>query len=307
MDRLLLYPSILTSTSRDGSNNVRNWTFYAPEFDANFDYVTENAGTIAYDRTYCELDIMVRPFGDVLGNYNFAMLKSDEYLQTSGLVRVAPDSQFDLPVKLENSMEFSAMTLVLDYNTDKLEVFEVQSGLPGMRYAIEDGTIRVAWANLNPVFVEEGQELVRLVARTLNHVNHTEQLLVLNGQTSFGDRYAFPIDEYELSVSSIDNTGSIVGVTTPDVSSVSLTAYPNPFRDELILKYDLTETSSVRISIINMMGAEVARVFDGQQEAGSFNHTFTPTNMDYGIYFVRFDVKGETSESGQLIKLVYIR
>jgi hypothetical protein len=32
-----------------------------------------------------------------------------------------------------------------------------------MRYAITDGNVRIAWANLNPVFMQQGDALITLV------------------------------------------------------------------------------------------------------------------------------------------------
>jgi hypothetical protein len=118
IDRLL-YPLNPDFYFRDASNNVRNWAYYAPDLDLNFVYAGENAGTLVYDQSYCELNVLARPYGDVLGNYNFASLvKSMMPMQSADVMAVEPGQEFELPVTLETSMEFSAMTLVFDYDTN---------------------------------------------------------------------------------------------------------------------------------------------------------------------------------------------
>jgi hypothetical protein len=89
-----------------------------------------------------------------------------------------------------------------------------------------------------------------------------------------------------VSVSSVDNTGTVVGIDTPDQVILTLEAYPNPFRNELTISYSLPEPGAVRISIVNMLGAEVVRLVDNQHDAGSFNHTFNAETERSGLWHV---------------------
>jgi hypothetical protein len=57
----------------DAENNLRDWCFYDRTKGSVFDYETKDSGLLRY-RYHKRLDIWVRPYGDVLGNYNIAAL-----------------------------------------------------------------------------------------------------------------------------------------------------------------------------------------------------------------------------------------
>ncbi len=92
-------------------------------------------------------------------------------------------------------------------------------------------------------------------------------------------------------------------------SLVSLTAYPNPFREELNVRYTLNEPARVRITLINALGAEVAALVDQREDAGTHVHTFHGGNyrLEYGIYFIRYDVQDHHKSHTSIVRLIYIR
>ena len=72
---------------------------------------------------------------------------------------------------------------------------------------------------------------------------------------------------------------------TPQASSYSLSAYPNPFNSELTL--DVSGFSrEVRISLLNVLGQEVEIIHDGVL-SGNRIHYAAPATMSSGLYFVQ--------------------
>jgi hypothetical protein len=85
--------------------------------------------------------------------------------------------------------------------------------------------------------------------------------------------------------------GTIVSVESqgqpiPEVFFVDQN-YPNPFNPSTTIKYGLPVKASVSVKVFNLLGQEVATLFDGSQDAGVHVLHFPAENMGSGIYFCR--------------------
>lgn len=83
--------------------------------------------------------------------------------------------------------------------------------------------------------------------------------------------------------------------------------YPNPFRWETTLAYDLPEPASVRISIYDVLGKEVQILVDAVQPAGRHQVTWSGKNgsgivLGSGVYFARMQA-GSVVKSTKLVIL----
>jgi parallel beta-helix repeat protein len=82
----------------------------------------------------------------------------------------------------------------------------------------------------------------------------------------------------------------------PDLGIVLPTEYnlhanfPNPFNPTTTLTYDLPESGYVQLSVYDVTGREVARLVDGQKEAGYHQATFSGEHLASGVYFALFKV-----------------
>ncbi len=65
-------------------------------------------------------------------------------------------------------------------------------------------------------------------------------------------------------------------------------AYPNPFNPTTHIKFELPVASKdVTLRIYNLLGQEVATLFDGHKQAGSYEIAFDASNLGSGLYFCR--------------------
>lgn len=63
--------------------------------------------------------------------------------------------------------------------------------------------------------------------------------------------------------------------------------YPNPFNPTTTIRYDLPESSEVRLEIYNVMGQRVAVLVNAHQASGSHSVSFDASNLASGIYHYR--------------------
>jgi len=88
----------------------------------------------------------------------------------------------------------------------------------------------------------------------------------------------------------------------PNPRDVSvLRCIPNPFKTSFTVSYELPQMTHVRISIHDISGREIARVADGEFEAGSHTATWRAAGITGGIYFVNVQA-GSTALCQKVVK-----
>lgn len=86
----------------------------------------------------------------------------------------------------------------------------------------------------------------------------------------------------------------VVSVEQPAETAVPLTYtldqnYPNPFNPTTVVSWQLPEAGTVRLTIYDLLGREVATLVDRRLEAGTHHATFEGRNLSSGVYFYRLE------------------
>ena len=66
--------------------------------------------------------------------------------------------------------------------------------------------------------------------------------------------------------------------------------YPNPFNPETVISYQIAVKSKVTLEIFDILGREVARLVDIEQEAGKHSVKLNAENLPSGNYIYRLRV-----------------
>ena len=77
--------------------------------------------------------------------------------------------------------------------------------------------------------------------------------------------------------------------------------YPNPINSTATLSFELQQNEKVKITLFDMMGREVMVAEDAQLESGSHTIHFSRTNLNTGMYFIRFEAGENTFNHKVLI------
>ncbi|MEZ4702661.1 MAG: hypothetical protein R2834_20170 [Rhodothermales bacterium] len=81
----------------------------------------------------------------------------------------------------------------------------------------------------------------------------------------------------------------------------ALSAYPNPFAREATIAFDLAETAVARLALYDVLGREVATIWNGPLAPGRHAFPVDGSALPAGLYLYRLDAGGPT-EAGMLVK-----
>ncbi|OQY73127.1 MAG: hypothetical protein B6D45_08350, partial [Ignavibacteriales bacterium UTCHB3] len=125
---------------------------------------------------------------------------------------------------------------------------------------------------------------------------------------SFSDKpVGFGIYSYRLK--QIDNDGKfeyspVVEVLVDNLPNgfVLEQNYPNPFNPETAIKFALKEDTKATLKVYNVLGAEVATLFDGIAEAGRYyDLRFNGSEFPSGVYTYKLEAGNTVSVKKMLL------
>ena len=79
--------------------------------------------------------------------------------------------------------------------------------------------------------------------------------------------------------------------------------YPNPFNPMTTIRFGLPGASHVTVKVFNMLGQEVATLFDGRKNAGTYLLKFDAADLSAGIYFYRI----QAGKNVQIKRMVLVK
>ncbi len=103
------------------------------------------------------------------------------------------------------------------------------------------------------------------------------------------------------------NSKLLTSIESPESLPLSFNLfqnYPNPFNPSTIIKYSLTEVSSVKLLLYDALGRKVKDLFTGRQNAGVHEINFNASDLSSGVYFYSIEAtysKGTFKKARKMI------
>jgi hypothetical protein len=83
----------------------------------------------------------------------------------------------------------------------------------------------------------------------------------------------------------------------------TIAAYPNPFTEQINVRYRLTIPAEVTIQILDATGRLIATVNEGTREAGEFTTSYNGSSLVPGNYFARLLMNGRDMQTIKVVKI----
>jgi hypothetical protein len=78
--------------------------------------------------------------------------------------------------------------------------------------------------------------------------------------------------------------------------------YPNPFNPSTTISFGIENKSNVNLTVINLIGEQVAVVLNEEMESGYHQVQFNATNLPSGVYFYQLKA-GNFVETKKMVLL----
>ncbi len=83
---------------------------------------------------------------------------------------------------------------------------------------------------------------------------------------------------------------------------ILLTAYPNPFNPTATIRFQVPETSEIRLTVYDLMGREAKELVNSRVDRGEHEVVWNASEFPSGIYFCRLE-SGDVSQTQKLLLL----
>ncbi len=215
-------------------------------------------------------------------------------LKKEGLIMVSNNQDIEFAVRVNDFLSLSAITLNLNYNQNLIDVNSLTSPFSGLNYTINNGKIRIAWSDVNPVSLQADDILIMLKVRAKANINSSTDLLSYDHTSEFADEKGNIIPFSTLKTNSIETQSE----------HTTIYVFPNPFKENMEINYSIKETGNVRIWLYNSVGQKIGILEDAVKEVGFYNIHFNTSHLQSGIYICEIIINGETSIDQKHIELV---
>ena len=134
------------------------------------------------------------------------------------------------------------------------------------------------------------------IVQKLNSDNYFYSMSFVNSKTGYA------AGDYGIIYKTTTGGDVYEDVTIPDRFSLYQN-YPNPFNSSTIIKFDIPNSSYVKISVYDISGRRIVRLVNGMVDAGSHNLTWSSANYASGIYFCKM----ETEKFTKVIRMISVK
>jgi photosystem II stability/assembly factor-like uncharacterized protein len=85
-------------------------------------------------------------------------------------------------------------------------------------------------------------------------------------------------------------------VADPEMNSSSIQSYPNPFTQSTTITFSSPESGVAEVTIVNLLGTQVARLFEGELASGEHTFTWNASSMPTGTYWAIVRMNGRVQQ-----------
>jgi hypothetical protein len=83
---------------------------------------------------------------------------------------------------------------------------------------------------------------------------------------------------------------------------ILMTAHPNPFNPAATIRFQVPETSEIRLTVYDLMGREAKELVNSRVDKGEHEVVWNASEFPSGIYFCRLE-SGDVSQTQKLLLL----
>jgi hypothetical protein len=291
-----------------------SWVFWR----AGEDMITNNSDP---DRSLSEFSIVcsdnmtVNLYGQAIGEFSCNFTPNGGKNASSAIdltyeeIKLAgANAEVNLPVRLKNSSSIGAISLILKFPPDLVEITGVamKENDGQLAWSVNGNELRIGWNSLQPITFGANDELLIIHLRTTKEFNQGDAIrieLASDPLNELADGSFNAIPNVLLGTDVIEN--SAFGIDDPgQANSLTIKCIPNPFHDFTTISYNLPADGHVVLQINDLTGRQVVSLVNEFQGKGLHSMAFDTKNLLPGVYTSSIRLKSSTDEWIRIIKMV---
>jgi hypothetical protein len=157
--------------------------------------------------------------------------------------------------------------------------------------------VQVSWI-LSEVSDDVAFDVARKEEPSGKYLRITPEITLKGYEARFEDASVLRGKTYTYSVSAVeDGEAMLLFETTVSVPALKFALYqnyPNPFKPETSIRFDLPEAMSVELTVYDARGRKVATIVRGHKETGTHEVPFKADGLASGVYFYKLKAGSKT-------------
>jgi|GEM_PF-2641975 len=291
----------------------RPWTFWRTG-----QFIVANPATESYPSVNLPVgsDITANMYGLCTGDFNrsFNPLLKKAPSKTLTLIYgrsmwITSNQEFDLPIHIVHASSVGAVSLILNFPADLVEVKDVRMNSTNgqLDWAVFGNELRIGWNSTIPADLAAMDDIIVLqLATKETFIKGASIKLTLapDPLNELADDQYEVIGDAIISVDVVEASPNAINDLSAN-EMLSIHNYPNPFVNITTITYFLPYNGNVNIEIRNTLGETVKVLTNEMQISGDHSLKFDATSLDPGVYTATITLSSKTNTVNKTIKLLY--
>jgi hypothetical protein len=255
-------------------------------------------------------------YGQVIGEFNGSFIPTNALKVASETIQMVYNetkladagAEVELPVRMMNSSIVGAVSLILNFPSDMMEVTGVtmEENEGNMAWAINGNELRIGWNSLQPLWFNANDELLVIHVKTTQAFGQGDQIrfeLAADPLNELADGSFEVIPDAIIGIDLLEF--STYGIVEPSTGeALTLDSRPNPFASYTILSYNIPAEGHVTLQVNDMLGRKVSMLVDEYQASGKYTMKLDALPLQPGIYTATLTLHTGSGDMIKTIKLV---
>lgn len=259
-------------------------------------------------------DATINLLGQVTGDFNMSYSLASKSgsetltLNTGKNILAEVGSELELPIVAGMDMDLGAVSLILNFPADKLEINEIfltSNPTSPLMYNIKGDELRIGWNSLVPVYLNEGESLITLKMKVIAEagLEGMSLSLVADPLNELADGNFLVINDAVLEVDVI-HTSALGMIQNNQSDKLELANHPNPFNGTTNFVYSLPVDGKVILEIYDLLGNKVKVAVEENQTAGEYILKLNASSFQPGVYTATLKLNNESTFITRTIKII---
>jgi len=228
-------------------------------------------------------------------------------LNKGSFINAAANTLLSLPVCIINPAKLAALSLVLDFPANLVEIQNVSLNTFEGKFdwAVKGDELRIGWFADSAINLSGNQCFIVLILKTKEAFIKGKMIcftMVKDELNELADEQFLPINNAQLMIDQIKNTLNISEHSGSE--DLFLKSSPNPFNGNTQLFYKLPFDGKVFLDIYNYLGIRIKSLVNENQTEGDHIFNFNSNMLLPGIYTASLKLKNSKTEIIANIKLI---